>query len=606
MQLYKLTIENFRGIRLAEIFLKNHMVLLGANNIGKSTIIDAMGLLLGKDKLVRNLNDYDFFGGNPKAADRITIKGLLGGFSTNDPSKHPEWFNDHNGGTITWFNPATKKCLYSDYQPDHLLTTEIAFCARFDEEDLEFKTLRYFRDGDGDPFEQEQNIKKLSSGHVKEIGFFLLPSNRTWERIISFGSELFRKVIKFQNAIPGKTVVQIRDELRSTEQRIEEQEPLASIVGRINHELEGFIGAKESGLNFLPTAGDIESILNCLTPYLSGKKMTNLPLGKHGSGVISLQTLLLLLEFGRYRQQQKENFILAAEEPEIHLQPSLHRRLVNRIRGLTNQSLVTTHSPEIASYYRPSEIVILRNHDGIVTPFILSEDVPQANALMRLFTIYRTDICEALMNKIVIVPEGLTEYHWIKLMMTSCITAEGWEFYKEEIPYTQIFGILPTQDAKVVLTYSAFSSLVDTLIPLIDGDGPGDTYVNDLLNQPSQVPTIILQLPSGCCLEHLLVWILSPVETKEWDDLTAILGFLVTDLSTLLAQMTRNKQNWHLHELMMQYITEHHQCFQRAQSFINSISLIEAPPDQAKCYWEKNAQKSNANTSVYQLVMKNG
>ncbi|MHA4810202.1 ATP-dependent nuclease [Flavitalea flava] len=603
MLIYKLNILNFRGIKSAEIYLKDHSVLLGANNVGKSTIIDAIGLLLGKDKLVRNLNDYDFFGGNPKPADRIIIKGLLGGFASNDSLKHPEWFNDNHGGTPTWFNPITKECKYSDFEEGFTLCIEIAFSARFDEDDLEFNAIRYFVDGEGDAFEEESNIKKMSSGHIKELGFFLLPSNRTWERIISFGSELFRKVIKFQDAVPGRTVVKLRDELRNTEERIEKQEPLAGIVKRINHELEGFIGEKETGLNFLPTAGDIESILHCLTPYLPGKKNTNLPLGRHGSGVISLQTLLLLLEFGKFRQQQKENFILAAEEPELHLQPSLHRRLVNRIRGLTDQSIVTTHSPEIASYYRPSEIIILRNRDGILTPFLLSEDVPQTNALMRLFTIYRTDICEALMNKMVIVPEGLTEFRWFKLLMTSCITAEGWEFYKSEIPCTQIFGILPTQDAKVVQTFSTFTSLVDTLLPIVDGDDAGDEYVNELLKL-SKPPVLIFQLPTGFFLEHLVAWILSPTEDEEFAELTDIFNLGITDPSILLKQLIMHKTNWHLHEMIMQYVVQHIDPFQRAQSFINSISLIEEPPKNAKCYWQRVDAKSTTVTGVYQLITK--
>jgi len=168
MQLHKLTIHNFRGINHTEIYLKEHTVLLGANNVGKSTIIDATGLLLGKEKLVRNLNDYDFYKGSPKAADRILVQGLIGGFSTNDPTKNPLWFNDNNGGTIVWFNPKTKACKYGDFEEGYILCAEIAFCARFDEEELEFKTLRYFVDGESDPFEDENNLRRLSSVHVKE------------------------------------------------------------------------------------------------------------------------------------------------------------------------------------------------------------------------------------------------------------------------------------------------------------------------------------------------------------------------------------------------------------------------------------------------------
>ncbi len=279
-----------------------HCVLLGANNSGKSSITDAIGYLLGRDRMIRSLGDYDFFGGKPLPQDRIHISGLLTGFPTDDPTQYPEWFNTLSGGTPIWLNPETNEIAEGDFKENYKLSVQIAFCARFDDEDLEYEHVRYFVDADTDPF--EDSVIKVNSNHLKEIGFFLVPSKRNWERTISFGSELFKKVIKFQDAIPGRTVSKIRDTLRAIEDRIENEEPLKTIVSRINIELAGFINAKNNGLNFIPTTGDIEGVLQSLTPHLSGNGGTNIPLGNHGSGLVSMQTLLLLLEFGRYRNEK--------------------------------------------------------------------------------------------------------------------------------------------------------------------------------------------------------------------------------------------------------------------------------------------------------------
>lgn len=65
MYVCQLSIKGFRGISEATVVFGPHSVLLGANNVGKSTIIDALGLVLGRDRLVRTLGDYDFFGGLP-------------------------------------------------------------------------------------------------------------------------------------------------------------------------------------------------------------------------------------------------------------------------------------------------------------------------------------------------------------------------------------------------------------------------------------------------------------------------------------------------------------------------------------------------------------
>jgi hypothetical protein len=191
-------IEGFRGIQTADIILGEHTVLLGANNVGKSAIIDALGFVLGRDRLVRTLGDYDFFGGLPTSKSRIRIVATVTGFIHDDPDKHFDWFNAKDGAVPYWWDG--KQVHHVPERPkDSHLCAQIAFVARFDEEELEVETIRFFLDGEGDPFEQD--VATVKQHHLKAIGFFLLPSNRTWDRIISFGSELFRRVLRFQNAI---------------------------------------------------------------------------------------------------------------------------------------------------------------------------------------------------------------------------------------------------------------------------------------------------------------------------------------------------------------------------------------------------------------------
>ncbi|MEO7344493.1 MAG: AAA family ATPase, partial [Methylotenera sp.] len=63
MQVARLEINNFRGIQSADIFLTKHSVLLGDNNTGKTTILEALDLVLGPDRLSRGtvIDEHDFF-----------------------------------------------------------------------------------------------------------------------------------------------------------------------------------------------------------------------------------------------------------------------------------------------------------------------------------------------------------------------------------------------------------------------------------------------------------------------------------------------------------------------------------------------------------------
>ena len=72
------------------------------------------------------------------------------------------------------------------------------------------------------------------------------------------------------------------------------------------------------------------------------------------------EAFLVVLAFAEHRNAEGKNFIFAAEEPELHLHPALHRRLANRIRSLSTQSIITTHSPLIAASYQAASSLFVR------------------------------------------------------------------------------------------------------------------------------------------------------------------------------------------------------------------------------------------------------
>src|SRR5262245_21112746 len=104
MYVVRLAIRGFRGVRVGEVPMGRHVVLVGPNNSGKTTIIEALALLLGRDRLVRTLSEHDFYGSSPTAASRIVIVATISGFPHNDPEHSPLWFGA-DCGVEKWLNP---------------------------------------------------------------------------------------------------------------------------------------------------------------------------------------------------------------------------------------------------------------------------------------------------------------------------------------------------------------------------------------------------------------------------------------------------------------------------------------------------------------------
>ncbi|MFO1283056.1 MAG: AAA family ATPase [Burkholderiales bacterium] len=87
MKVSRLLIQNFRGIAEATLLFPDHVVLVGDNNVGKSTVFEALDLALGPDRLNRRpkIDEHDFYLGSYVSAENeprkevrveVTVLGL--------------------------------------------------------------------------------------------------------------------------------------------------------------------------------------------------------------------------------------------------------------------------------------------------------------------------------------------------------------------------------------------------------------------------------------------------------------------------------------------------------------------------------------------------
>ena len=65
MRVRRIAIENFRGVAHGTVNLPGHTLLVGGNNIGKSTVCEALDLALGAERLFRRpiVDEHDFHNG---------------------------------------------------------------------------------------------------------------------------------------------------------------------------------------------------------------------------------------------------------------------------------------------------------------------------------------------------------------------------------------------------------------------------------------------------------------------------------------------------------------------------------------------------------------
>lgn len=514
----------------------------------------------------------------------------VGGFPSNEPDDNPTWFR--SGRSVEkWWDPATKTVVPEE-QPGALLCTRIGYAARFDHEDLTVKQIRYFQQHDDqvDPFDEE-GIDRFPDKLLSEIGFFVLPARRTWAATISFGSELFRKAVATLGGLPAATVLHQRDVLRAPTSPLEADGALQPLIERINARMAQLVPGNPR-LQLRLTATDSESLLRALDPHFQRDDDVSLPAGRHGTGLISLQTLVLLLEIGRAGSAAGQSFILAMEEPELHVPPGLQRRLIGDAATVANQVICTTHAPRVAAFFDAGSVQILSHKvtsgEGDAPPVVELEGRPltpasmvnEPNSLVQLYTDHRARLIEALMFPRVLVPEGRIDFEWLRLLLDVAETG-GRPLDRVQVtvpPFGSVVGVVPTRDSAVRVTFERLRGLHDRVAVLVDGDSAGDAYVTDLL-ACTRPPCCIMQWPSGWAVEDAVRWALDADGASLLTEISARLERNFQSLDELVVALKSNdgrtgglKAHYMAHEDIAGAMRKSKPCVARVEKLLEAVT----------------------------------
>jgi len=622
MRILVLEIYGFRGIREAKLVLPEQVALVGPPRSGKSTLVDALSLVLGRQRLVRDLTEHDFAGSTPAPRDRIRIVATLGGFSSNTPDHFPQWFREDRA-VVKWWD-ARESSVKSRRSPQAAeLCVQIGFAARFDLESLEVEQIRYFHDDDEfvDPF-LEDAVRQCPYRLLQEVGFFVLPARRTWPATLSFGSELFRKAVTTLGGVPAERILALRDDLRRPAAPLEQDPQIRQLVTRIDAKMSELLPGSPS-FQLRVTGTDSESVLRALVPHYQTEDGSSLPAGRHGSGLISLQSLILLLELGRARKENGESFILAMEEPELHVPPGLQRRLIGEATGVSEQVLVTTHAPRVAAFFDAGSIQLLSptrapsSGRGAVQERLEGRPLAPAsvsmsqepNALIQLYTDDRSRLVEALMFPRVLVPEGRTDYEWLRLLLDVVETGKrpAQPLASPAPPYGSVVGVVPTRKSAVPVTFERLRSLHDAVMALVDGDPKGNEFTRNLLGC-TPPPFAIVQWPDGWSMEDVVRWVLAADERSVLPEIeTRLDDRSFQSLAELIQALKREdggtgglKTHYIAHEEIAGAMRQSKDCVYRAGVVLDALSRA-ALSEETGDHLERDPDRSTAETSVYRF-----
>lgn len=415
MKVVRLKITNFRSIKSAELHFDGHTLLVGPNNVGKSTICEALDLVLGPDRISKfpPVEEFDFHNAHylsPAAVEGEEPKPVPIRIEVVLVDLNPEVEN-RCGQHIEFWHSSEKRLL-NEGEVDAANPPLVISCLRLETEALynpeedEFEARTCYSHS---PNSEPGELDKVSKEIKRLFGFLYLRAVRTGSRALSLErGSLLDVILRLRGTRAGlweKSIERLRT-LNIEADATHLQPVLEAIEERLGRYIASDVGGRTTKLHVSQLTR--EHLRKTMAFFLAmSKDQAPVPFQQVGTGTLNVLVLALLSFIAELKP---ESVIFAMEEPEIAVPPHTQRRIADYLLHHTTQAFATSHSPYVIERFEPEQTLLLsRGPDSSLK----SKNVSDAAGLKgNDFKRYaRRGLTECMLGKGAIVVEGLTEFH---------------------------------------------------------------------------------------------------------------------------------------------------------------------------------------------------
>jgi putative ATP-dependent endonuclease of OLD family len=490
--LREIRIRNYRAIEDLWLPLGSMTLLVGENNAGKTSVLDAIGIALGRRGAPDDL--------------RVAPDGQRALEFVIDVRIEPEGALEFDDTLAAWVTTAVR-IPEDDTEPQYLALRVIgrhnALQGRIDDA-RSFLSRWQREDGDGaepDLLERPPVPQQLRDALLfqfidarRDVAEELRTRTSFWGRLVGdldldqdLAADIFSELERIGERIVSGSVVlsNVRDEIQRS------VVALAPTAGTVV-------------LKPVPTVTD--NLARSMDVMVSAPESPEISLTRQGMGARSLAVLMIFQAFARRRLGGRTGVptlsVTAFEEPEAHLHPQATRAVYPLVASVPGQTVLSTHSPQVAAMSQLANARVLRRKGSLISAHWLSESAAQAihdrSAVSRLVIRRQSDV---LFARIVIIVEGETE----ERMLRPLFEAEA-KRTPDQVGVTIVDAEGAQNLAPIALLVESFGG---SWIALVDGDQPGvDGVANAaqaLERSLDEHSDEIVMLPNGQAIEEYVL-----------------------------------------------------------------------------------------------------
>jgi putative ATP-dependent endonuclease of OLD family len=403
MRLKRLSIENFRGITNLALELDQTTVLIGENNTGKTSVLEALHTCMsrGLTRRATPFSEYDFHlaDDDSEPADAPPLVVTL----TFEESAEDEW--------VAEIDQAFDKAVQVLDDNRKQLTFRVT--SHFDAATRDFAVEWAFLDKAGSPLPTARQPKLVTDLQSLAPVFFL-GAIRDASHHFHAKSPFWAPFTK-NPQIDDETREEIESQIETLNQSIlDKHAPFNVVKTRISKTGALLPLAAKDLVSVEAVPARIFDMLAKTQMKLACRTGARLPIIQHGAGTQSLSILFLFEAFLQSQlaaaYDKHSEPILALEEPESHLHPSAIRALWTTLDGFMGQKIVATHSGDLLAAVPLKAIRRLARKNGQVSSYRVKDSTLNARELEKVKYHIREKRGALLFARCWLLVEGETDY----------------------------------------------------------------------------------------------------------------------------------------------------------------------------------------------------
>lgn len=404
-------VKDFRSLANVEVELNDLTVLIGSNNAGKTSFLDALFAAIGAGRKSLGIDDVRLAPGEsvaPKTRELIIdvmIRPIGPDGKVMDSYPAGSYWTNLWGtmgiasdDALNDFTGIRTTLKWSDIRGEHVVER------RF------LKEWKAFADWTTAATQD----RPIGVAALEPLAFHYVDAKRDLDEDLRKPGSFWRRLTEDL----GLSAAEI-DEMEKTLSGINEQ-----IVGKseiLKHlsmnlaGLQNVVGSDSGTVEVAPVARKLRDLSKGVDVSFYTAGAQSFPLARHGMGTRSLASLLVFRAYASWQHKKATeggdnvHSMLALEEPESHLHPQAQRALFSHIKQVTGQRVVSTHSPYFAGQAPLEDLRLFFKSKGDTTVTRLDTSPLKPDEIRKLQDTVVDTRGDILFSRGVLLFEGQTE-----------------------------------------------------------------------------------------------------------------------------------------------------------------------------------------------------